>query len=201
MIKLNLGCGGRPLSEYINIDMDTLDQMRKRYPNQEFSDDLIIEQYDLFNLPYEDSSVDEVMSDGLIEHISFIDESRFFYEVKRVLKPGGMMRLSTVDFEKTVKAWLDYDDDWKGFFKNDTQSINDEHWFGTYSYNSKNRWGYITATLYGSQNGLGQFHTNCYTDKKLHAICKHLDMSVVGIKKMKWKGDRDHMLELTAIKK
>lgn len=102
MIKLNLGCGGRPLSEYVNIDMDTLDQMRKRYPGQEFSDNLIIEQYDLFNLPYEDDSVDEVMSDGLIEHIPFIDESRFFYEVKRVLKPGGTMRLSTVDFEKTV---------------------------------------------------------------------------------------------------
>ena len=34
-IRLNLGCGGRPLRGYINIDQDTSEEMRKRYPNQE----------------------------------------------------------------------------------------------------------------------------------------------------------------------
>ena len=200
-IKLNLGCGGRPLKDYINVDMDTIENMRARYPNQVFDDRLIIKQYDLFNLPYEDSTVDEVRADGLIEHLPFIDEPRFFYEVTRVLKSGGILRLSTVDFEKTVKQWLDAEDDWKDFYKNDEKSIHEKHWFGTYSYKPTNRWGYLAATFYGSQNGSGQFHTNCYTDKKLSAICDRLGLNIKTIDKYQWKGDRDHMLELIAIKK
>ena len=199
-IRLNLGCGGRPLHGYINVDMDTLEEMRKRYPNQDFGDDLNIQQYDLFNLPYEDQTVDEIRADGLIEHLPFIDEPRFFYEVIRVLKSGGRLEISTVDFEKTVKQWLEAEDDWKDFYRDDEKSIRDQHWFGTYTYEPKNRWGYLAATFYGSQNGSGQFHTNCYTDKKLMAICKSLNLSVESIEEFQWKGNRDHMLRLKAIK-
>lgn len=199
-IRLNLGCGGRPLHDYINVDMDTLEEMRNRYPNQVFGDDLIIQQYDLFNLPYDDQTVDEIRADGLIEHLPFIDEPRFFYEVIRVLKPGGRLEISTVDFEKTVKQWLEAEDDWKDFYRDDDKSIRDQHWFGTYTYEPKNRWGYLTATFYGSQNGSGQFHTNCYTDKKLTAICKSLNLHVESIEEFQWKGNRDHMLRLKAVK-
>jgi predicted SAM-dependent methyltransferase len=199
-IRLNLGCGGRPLHDYINVDMDTLEEMRNRYPNQVFGDDLIIQQYDLFNLPYDDQTVDEIRADGLIEHLPFIDEPRFFYEVIRVLKPGGRLEISTVDFEKTVKQWLEAEDDWKDFYRDDDKSIRDQHWFGTYTYEPKNRWGYLTATFYGSQNGSGQFHTNCYTDKKLTAICKSLNLQVESIEEFQWKGNRDHMLRLKAVK-
>jgi predicted SAM-dependent methyltransferase len=200
-IRLNLGCGGRPLKNYINVDMDTLEEMRLRYPNQEFDDNLTIKQYDLFNLPYENSSVDEVRADGLIEHLSFIDEPRFFYEVTRILKSGGILKLSTVDFEKTVKQWLAAEDDWKDFYKNDDKSIKEQHWFGTYTYKPQNRWGYLAATFYGSQNGEGQFHTNCYTENKLNAICERLGLEVKTMEKFQWKGDRDHMLDLIAVKK
>ena len=44
-IKLNLGCGGRPLIDYVNIDMDTIDEMRDRYPNQVFDDSLTIDKF------------------------------------------------------------------------------------------------------------------------------------------------------------
>ena len=201
MIRLNLGCGGRPLQGYVNIDMDTLEQIKKRYPNQEFDDDLIVVQYDLFDLPYQKNSVDEIRSEGLIEHLSFIDEPKFFNEVVRVLKPNGKLFLSTVDFERTAKQWLDAKDDWKDFYRDDKDAILNEHWFGTYTYEPINRWGYLTATLFGSQNGTGQFHTNCYTEAKLHAICKKMNLHVDSIEHFQWKGDRDHMLKLTATKK
>jgi len=200
LIRLNLGCGGRPLPGYINVDMDTLEQIRLRYPNQIFSDDLIVVQYDIFNLPYADNSVDEIRSEGLIEHLPFMDESRFFYEVVRVLKPSGTLYLSTVDFEMAAKQWLAAEDDWKDFYRNDEESIFSQHWFGTHTYKPTNRWGYLTATLYGSQNGDGQFHTNCYSEKKLRAVCKKIKLDVMSIDHFQWKGDRDYMLGLTARK-
>ena len=199
-IRLNIGCGGRPLQGYINIDMDTLDQIRVRYPNQTFDDDLVVKQFDIFNLPYAENSVDEVKAEGLIEHLSFIEEKKFFNEVTRVLKPGGVLCLVTVDFEKVARQWLDADDDWQDFYRIDDEAILSQHWFGTYSYKSNNRWGYLTATLYGSQNGKGQFHTNCYSEAKLRAICKLLKLKVDSIDKFQWKGDRDHMLGLRAVK-
>lgn len=199
-LKLNLGCGGRPLSGYVNIDMDTLEEMRLRYPDKVFDDELIIEQFDLFNLPYADLTVDEVRSDGLIEHLPFIDEPKFFYEAVRVLRPGGKLQVSTVDFEKTILQWLEAKDDWKGFFKDDAKAIAQEHWFGTYTYEPKNRWGYLTASFYGSQNGKGQFHTNCYSEKKLIAIAESLGLKVDIVEKYQWQGNRDHMLRLIATK-
>jgi len=199
-IRLNIGCGGRPLSGYVNIDMDTLEQIRERYPNQKFADDLVVVQYDIFNLPYSDNSVDEIKSEGLIEHLPFIDEPRFFHEVVRVLKPGGVLYLSTVDFEMAVKQWLAAEDEWKDFYRNDPEAILSQHWFGTYTYSSNNRWGYLAATFYGSQNGAGQFHTNCYSEAKLRAICKKLNLKVVSVDHFQWKGDRDYMLGLNAIK-
>ena len=200
LIRLNLGCGGRPLRGYINVDMDTLDQIRARYPNQTFEDDLIIAQHDIFSLPYSNDSVDEVRSEGLIEHLPFIDEPRFFHEVVRILKPGGLLYLSTVDFEMTAKQWLEAEDDWKDFYRNDQEAILNQHWFGTYTYSPNNRWGYLAATLYGSQNSAGQFHTNCYSEGKLRAICRKINLKVVSIERFQWKGDRDHMLGLTATK-
>lgn len=200
LIKINLGCGGRPLKGYINIDMDTLDQIRARYPDQQFDDDLVVEQFDIFNLPYSDNSVSEIRTEGLIEHLPFIDEPRFFYEIVRVLKPGGAIYISTVDFEMAAKQWLAADDDWKDFYRNDSDAILNNHWFGTNTYEINNRWGYLTATFYGSQNGAGQFHTNCYSEAKLRAICKRLNLIVISIEKFQWKSDRDHMLGLTATK-
>tara|TARA_B100000575_G_scaffold294590_1_gene311843 strand:- start:6435 stop:7040 length:606 start_codon:yes stop_codon:yes gene_type:complete len=200
MIKLNLGCGGRLLKGYINVDMDSLEELKKRYPAQEFDDNIILKNYNLFNLPYENETVDLIRADGLIEHLSFLEESKFFYEIVRVLKKNGKLILSTIDFEKTILQWLNAKDNWNDFFKNDPESIKKEHWFGTYTYEQDNRWGYLTASLFGSQNGEGQFHKNCYSKDKFISICKKLKLEVLSINELRWKGNRDHILELNAKK-
>ena len=104
-IRLNVGCASNPLSGYVNIDMDTLDDIRRRYPEKEFSDDLVIEQFDVFDLPYKDGEVDEVMANSFVEHLSFADEPRFFYEVLRVLRPGGVFKFQVPDFEEVCRIF------------------------------------------------------------------------------------------------
>lgn len=199
-IRLNLGCGGSPLADYINVDMDSLETLRERYPDQQFSDALQVHDYDIFHLPYADGTVDEVRADSLIEHLPFVDEPRFFYEVKRALKPGGLLRLATPDFEAAVREWLAAKDEWKEFYRDDPEAIRDKHWFGQYSYSTENRWGYLTAMIFGSQNGAGQFHTNCYTEAKLRAMLEHLGFKELELTRYRWKGDRDVMLQVLAQK-
>ena len=199
-IRLNLGCASRPLKNYINIDQDNMNVIKKRYPNLKKIKNLKIFNYNIFKLPYKDNTVDEVRADGLIEHLSFIEEKKFFFEILRVVKKGGIIRLSTVDFEKSIKLWLKAEDNWKDFHRNDELAIKNQFWFGTYTYRPTNRWGYLTATFYGSQNGVGQFHKNCYTKNKLRAICKKLNLNLIELKNFRWKKNRDFMINLIAKK-
>jgi len=200
MIKLNLGCASNLLEGYVNIDQDSMEVIRKRYPYLEFPYDAKIFNYDVFNLPYRDGEVDEIIADGFIEHLSFIEEKKIFEEIKRVLKPGGKIEFSVPNFEKVVIAWLAAKDDWKDFYSLEEKDINKQHWFGTYSYNQDNRWGYITAMLFGSQHGEGQYHQNCYTSPKIHAMMTKLGFSDTIVTEWNWKGDRDPMLKTVATK-
>ena len=170
-VRLNLGCASRLLPDYINIDMDSLDEIKRRYPNIQVPDNIAFLVGDALNLDFDDESVDEVRADALLEHFSFLEEPKFFREAARVLKPGGVLRFSVPDFEDAVRKWLDAEDDWKDFFRNDDEAIENKHWFGNYSYSTENRWGYLMASIFGPQNGEGQFHKNAYTEKKIEAIC------------------------------
>lgn len=198
--KLNIGCGGRPLPGYINIDSDSLEELRARYPHQQFPENVPIYNYDIFNLPYPDSSVSEVKADSLIEHLTFIEEPLFFYEVKRVLRPNGIFDFSTTNFEEIVKLWIAAEDNWQGFFRDDDEAIAQQHWFGQCSYSVDKRWGYLCAMIFGSQNGVGQFHKNCYTIPKIRAILKRLKFKELEVSNFLWKGDRDPMIRVRALK-
>lgn len=201
-IKLNLGCGGRPLLGYINIDLDTLEELKKRYPTQKFPKGIKIYQYNIFKLPFTDESVWEVKADALLEHLSFAEERQIFYEVKRVLKPGGLFDFSVPDFEYTVKLWLKTKDDWRDFYRTDKEAIKKKHWFGQYTFAPKSRWGYLTATIFGPQHGEGQFHKNCYTVPKIRAILEQLGFREKKISYFYWKGKKAlKMIRVKAIKR
>lgn len=199
-IKLNLGCASRPLPGYVNIDIDTLEQMKARYPSLTIPDDLKIYQYDIFNLPYADGTVAEARCDSLLEHLSFLEEKKFFFEMKRVLKTGGLLAFSVPDFEDLVRKWLAAEDDWRDFYRNDPEAIARLHWFGQYSYSTRSRWGYLTASLYGPQNSEGQFHKNCYTEKKIRAMLHFLGFRIEELSYFLWKDDRDRMIKVRALK-
>ena len=201
-IKLNLGCASRLLDGYLNVDMDSVEEIKKRYPNLVINENNPFLQCDVLNLPFEDSSVDEIRADAIIEHMSFLEEPKFFHEATRVLKPGGVLNISVPDFEHMVREWLNAEDDWKDFFRNDDEAIAQEHWFGQYSYSYKSRWGYITAGIFGPQNGEGQYHKNAYTQAKLTAIYNKLGYKDINISRFQWKESRpDLMIRITGHKK
>ena len=200
MLKLNLGCASRLIDGYVNIDMDSIEDIKKRYPNLKIKDRCEFLQADVLDLPFDDESVDEVRCDALVEHFSFEEESLFFHEVKRVLKPGGQLNFSTPDFDETIKKWTQAKDDWKDFFRSDDQAIKEQHWFGNYSYSTDNKWGYLTACIFGTQNGDGQFHKNAYTEKKVIAMCEKLGFTKPKISRFAWKVDRDIMLQVYTYK-
>jgi len=199
-LKLNLGCASNPIEGYVNIDQDSLQDMKDRYPEKNFPDWVEIYQHDIFDLPYEEGAVDEILADGFLEHLSFIEEKKFFDEMKRVLKPGGILSVSVPNFEKVVRFWLEAEDDWKEFYRLDDEAINKKHWFGTYTYEPTNRWGYLLAMIYGSQHGEGQYHQNCYTVSKIKSILKYMGLEEVSIEEFQWKGDRDPMIRFIAKK-
>ena len=201
LTKLNLGCASRLLDGYLNIDMDSLEAIIKRYPGVKINKNNLFLQADILNLDFPDSSIDEIRADALVVHLSFKEESKFFYEIYRLLKPGGLFRFETPDFEWTLKKWIKANDDWKDFYRDDDEAIKSEHWFGNYAYSFDNRWGYLMASIFGPQYGNGQFHKNAYTEAKIISLCQKMNFEKPNISRYRWKGNRDMMLKVEVCKK
>ncbi len=58
-------------------------------------------------LPFADGSVDWVYAEHLIEHISLPVAIGWLKEVRRVLRPGGLLRLTTPDLECYIRGYLE----------------------------------------------------------------------------------------------
>lgn len=60
-------------------------------------------------LPVADAALDWVYAEHLIEHVSLPTAVHWLTEVRRVLAPGGVLRLTTPDLAKYVAGYLDGD--------------------------------------------------------------------------------------------
>ena len=57
-------------------------------------------------LPFEDGSVDWVYAEHLIEHVPLLTAVYWLTEVKRILAPGGLLRITTPDLRKYVDGYV-----------------------------------------------------------------------------------------------
>jgi predicted SAM-dependent methyltransferase len=57
-------------------------------------------------LPFEDGCVDWVYAEHLIEHVPLVDAINWLAEVRRILAPGGLLRITTPDLRAYAAGYL-----------------------------------------------------------------------------------------------
>jgi len=90
--RLHLGCGSRPVSGWLNVDIEKSD----------YDVDLACGR-----LPWKSGVFDSIVSQHLIEHLEIGTEFLpLLMELRRVLRPGGEIWLSCPDMEKICLLYL-----------------------------------------------------------------------------------------------
>ena len=93
-LQINLGCGYRPMEGWINVD-------RARGPRVQVVWDL--EQ----GLPFPSGSATAIFAEHVIEHVTKAAAERLVAECHRVLQPAGVLRLSTPDAGRFLRAYVE----------------------------------------------------------------------------------------------
>ena len=98
-IKLHLGCGKKYIPEFTwHVDLDD-------YPHINY-------HHEISNLPvFKNNSVDLIYCCHAFEYFDREEGKSVLKEWKRVLKPGGTLRLAVPDFEAIVKVYFKYKKD------------------------------------------------------------------------------------------
>ena len=89
---INLGCGPVPLAGWVNVDI-------ARAPHVDVVWDL------RRRLPFRDESCAVIFGEHVIEHLSKEDGQKLVGECYRVLRHGGVLRLSTPDAERFLHSY------------------------------------------------------------------------------------------------
>jgi predicted SAM-dependent methyltransferase len=95
-VRMNWGCGEHPEPGWINSDI-------KDGPGIDISCDI------RDGFPLEEGSIDYIASIHALPEIPLADLVGAMEELRRVLKPGGVLRLALPDLDKGIKAYLEND--------------------------------------------------------------------------------------------
>jgi predicted SAM-dependent methyltransferase len=94
-MRLHLGCGKTRLEGYTNVDC---------VPGAAV--DVVA---DVTRLPFEDGSVESILAEHLIEHLTFYEFNQAMYEWYRLLKPGGVLILECPDLAEICSRFAQSD--------------------------------------------------------------------------------------------
>ena len=114
-MKVNIGCGDRPTPGWVNIDnsptvllartpLRFLLRGRSEFVSAVRNSD--IRYGNALNTRLPTGSVSVLYSSHLLEHLDRAGASRFLAEARRVLRPGGILRLAVPDIRRQVVAYL-----------------------------------------------------------------------------------------------
>ncbi len=91
--RLNWGCGPRPAPGWINSD-------RIEAPGIDLRCDI------RDGLPLPDESIDYAVGVHALQDIPYLDVVPVLRELRRVLKPGGVLRLVLPDLDRAIRAYV-----------------------------------------------------------------------------------------------
>ncbi len=103
MVKLNLGSFVDTIGKgWVNMDILALEPYIK--------EGHLFRRHDLrAGLPYGNDSVDLIRASHLIEHLTLEEGKALLVEIHRVLKPGGLVRISTPDVRMVLQHFMKRD--------------------------------------------------------------------------------------------
>jgi SAM-dependent methyltransferase len=96
MRRLNLGCGATAMPGWVNVD-------RRRGGGADVIADVTA------GLPFPDRAFDVAVANHVLQDLPYCDLPAALGEVRRVLEPGGVLRLGLPDLARAVRAWMDND--------------------------------------------------------------------------------------------
>lgn len=168
-IQLNLGCGIRVVSGFINVDKYyTLKQLKEK---KGACKNAVIEKggkyvkADICKLPFKDNYADYIESVDVVEHIPFFRMIPAFREMYRVLKPGGKLCIATINFDEVARLWADRVA--KRPFDGDVVMAN---------------YLDLMEVIYGNQRYKGEFHTTPFNPYFLGFVLQQAGFKIPNIK-------------------
>lgn len=91
IVRLNIGSGQKVMPGFLNLDAQT-------FPG-------VTQIEDARHLPFETGTVDYVYACHILEHFGRWETEAVLGEWVRVLKPGGLIRVSVPDFDAVVRHY------------------------------------------------------------------------------------------------
>lgn len=154
-IRLNIGCGINLVSGFINVDdFFTLEDIKNgiKTKNGPFREARMgrgakFIKANVKNLPFEDNFADYIETSDMIEHLPYREVFGALKEMYRVLKPGGEIRIETVNFDEIARLWV----------------LSVANHQGNLNFSDPNCAFYdLQEVVYGNQIGEGQFHRSAF---------------------------------------
>lgn len=156
MVKLNVGCGENKIDGYVNTDI-----------RNDTNPDMVI---DLEKIPYpfDNSSVDEILANDIIEHFSYKIVEDIVREWHRILKNDGKLIIKTPDFENIINILKR---DGVSFMGSTASLLGYE----------KKTWMSISHWIYGGQDYSQNFHKLIFTKIELKKFLEYIGFWVDSI--------------------
>jgi len=155
-IRVNVGCGGKPTPNWINLDII-------RHPAICFWDCR-------YSLPFKDKSVAAIYAEHFLEHMEYSTEARrFLEECLRCLKPKGILRLVVPDAGEYLKGYVTdswdaiatrrplvkENDRFQDFWLHETYSTKMEFINSVFRQGGKHKYAYDSETLIALLDEIG----------------------------------------------